>query len=248
MNAAGAVLGILGAAAVVYASVVAAAWLRYGRAAPVKGFAADPLLDRFMPAYDVVERHAIVIRARSEIAFLTAYGLNLQDSRVVSALFRLRAMLLGAVAPPPPAQAGLVAQMQAQGWAVLAEVPDQEIVLGAVTRPWEADFCAFALAPDTFAAFNGPGFVKVVWTLRAEPTGEGVSRFLTETRAVATDADARRRFRWYWARFSIGVKAIRWISLITVKSAAERRARQLNRAHERATRSVHRTNAGQSSR
>ena len=231
MSVAVAILGILGAAAVAYVWVLADAWLRYGHARPPKGFAADPLLERFMPAYDVVERHTVVVRARSEIAFLTAYGLNLQDSNVVRAIFRARAMLLGAVAPREPAHVGLVAQMQDQGWAVLAEVPDQEIVMGAVTRPWEADFCAFAPAPERFAAFNLPGFVKVVWTLRADPLGKGASRFITETRALATDPDARRRFRWYWARFSIGIKAIRWVSLITVKSAAERRARLLGRAH-----------------
>jgi hypothetical protein len=65
--------------------------------------------------------------------------------------------------------------------------------------PWEANPVFRALPPSEFAAFNVPGFVKIAWTLRADPTGDHESVFRTETRAVATDASARARFRRYWA-------------------------------------------------
>jgi hypothetical protein len=51
--------------------------------------------------------------------------------------------------------------------------------------------------------------------------------FLTETRAVATDPDARRKFRSYWAFASPGIAAIRWLSLLPLRKDAERRARAL---------------------
>ena len=47
----------------------------------------------------------------------------------------------------------------------------------------------------------------------------------TETRAVATDAEARRRFRNYWALISPGVKLIRLAALHNVKKVAESRAK-----------------------
>jgi hypothetical protein len=44
-----------------YGGLVAIAWLRYGHAAPPPADAADALLDRFMPAYDIVERHRVPV-------------------------------------------------------------------------------------------------------------------------------------------------------------------------------------------
>ncbi len=79
-----------------------------------------------------------------------------------------------------------------------------------------------ALPPDEFRAFNDPDFVKIAWTLRADPVSPGQSIFRSETRAVATDAEARRKFRRYWSLLSPGIIAIRWISLGLVKSDAER--------------------------
>jgi hypothetical protein len=94
-----------------------------------------------------------------------------------------------------------------------------------VTRPWEPDVTFHALPPDEFAAFRQPGFVKIAWTLRVDPIDDGTSMFRTETRAVATDGNARARFRGYWALASPGIALIRRFSLGPLKAAAERRAR-----------------------
>jgi hypothetical protein len=48
--------------------------------------------------------------------------------------------------------------------------------------------------------------------------------FRTETRAVATDPEARARFRRYWAFLSPGIKLIRLLALRPVAAAAKRRA------------------------
>ena len=47
-----------------------------------------------------------------------------------------------------------------------------------------------------------------------------------ETRAIATDAWARKKFRCYWSFFSPGIIVIRWALLTPVKREAERRARE----------------------
>jgi len=76
----------------------------------------------------------------------------------------------------------------------------------------------------------------IVWTLRADAIGSHDSVFRTETRVVTTDARARAKFRWYWARFSPGILLIRSLSLGPTRREAERRARAGARGvHRRAT-------------
>jgi hypothetical protein len=111
------------------------------------------------------------------------------------------------------------------GWGVLADIPGREIVMGAVTQPWEANVVFRSLPPDQFLAFDDPDYVKIVWTLRADSIGLNASIFRTETRAVATDAVARAKFRRYWSFLSPGIRLIRWAVLNPLRAEAERRAR-----------------------
>jgi len=211
----------LGAGA--YATYAAVTWLRYGDAGP----SADPderdlLLDRFMPRYDIVERHHIAVAAPADVVLDAARDADLQGSWVARTIFRAREILLGADPLAGRPHEGLLAETTALGWRVLAEQPGRELVVGAVTKPWEANVTFEGLAPDAFAAFDEPGYVKIAWTLRADPVDDGHATFRTETRAFATDASARRRFRRYWACLSPGIILIRLVLLRPVKQAAER--------------------------
>lgn len=184
----------------------------------------DALLERFIPVYDVCDRHEIAVAAPADLTLAAAKDLELDDSRIVHAIFRARELLLRSKPDPTSRPKGFFAAMKSIGWGVLAELPDREIVMGAVTKPWEANPVFRALPPDEFAAFSEPDHVKIVWTLRADPTPAG-SSFRTETRAVATDRGARRKFRLYWALLSPGIRLIRVATLPLVKVAAERRWR-----------------------
>jgi len=93
--------------------------------------------------------------------------------------------------------------------------------MGAVTQPWVSDVVFRAVPPENFAAFDEPGYVKIVWTLRADPDGATASIHRTETRVSTTDSVARKMFRRYWAVFSPGIVLIRRIGLGLVKRAAE---------------------------
>jgi hypothetical protein len=204
-----------------YAAYVVTAWLRYGNPSAARDDEADALLDLFIPRYDVVERHRIDVAAPSEMTFDALMGLNLNDSRVIRAIFKGRERLLGAE-PDRTQPQSLVEMTKSLGWVVLAEVPGHEIVMGAVTRPWEANVVFRGIPSEHFAAFDEPDYVKIVWTLRADAAGSNRSIALTETRAIATDTSARRKFRWYWARFSPGIILIRSIAQRLVKREAER--------------------------
>ena len=215
----------VGVAAAAYGAYIGITWYRYGDAAPPGPEQQDSLLDRFMPSYDVAERHHVRVAAPSALTLAAARQVDLQGSPLVRAIIKAREVLLGATPDDRPRQRGLLAEVQSLGWGVLAEVPEREIVVGAVTKPWEANVTFRALPPDQFAAFSEPGYIKIAWTLRAESIGTTDSIFRTETRAVATDAVARTKFRRYWAFLSPGIILIRWAILGPLKSDAERRAR-----------------------
>jgi hypothetical protein len=219
-----AALGV-GLAAGAYAGSVATAWLWYGRVRSAPGEAGDGLLDRFMPAYEIIERHQIHVAAPADVTFSAACDLDLQQSRPIVALFKIREAILGSAPDRSIRPRGLVRWTKTLGWAMLAEVPGREIVMGCVTRPWDSNVVFRALPPDQFAAFREPSYVKIAWTIRADSLKSGGSMARTETRAVATDPIARRRFRRYWSFFSPGIILIRHVALRLLKEDAERRAR-----------------------
>jgi hypothetical protein len=216
----------IGLAAATYATYVGLAWYRYGDAARPRPDEQDALLDRFMPEYEIVERHHVHVAAPAVVTLASAREMDLLGSGVIRTIIRAREAILGATPDNRPRPRGLLAEMQSLGWGVLADVPGREIVVGAVTRPWEANVIFRALPPDQFAAFSEPGYVKIAWTLRAEPISSTESLFRTETRAIATDHTARVKFRRYWSFLSPGIIVIRWAMLGPLKSDAERRARQ----------------------
>ena len=220
-------IGGPGVAALAYVGYVAATWYRYGRSARGADAAGrDPLLDRFMPEPEVAERHEIRVAAPADATFAAARELDIQRSPLVWAVFAVRTLpsrLRGE--PQFRTPRGLLAETLDLGWGVLAEVPNREVVVGAVTRPWEPVVRFRALPSAEFAEFDEPGFAKIVWTLSAEPLGSSASLFRTETRVRTTDRESRKRFRRYWAAFSPGILLIRLESLRLVKGEAERRTR-----------------------
>lgn len=214
-------LGALGLATGAYATSVGVTWLRYGQPTPPHPDDFDTLLDRFMPVYDVVERHHIDVAAPADTTFAVACDQDVMALPIVRAIFKTREIVLGADPDTTSRPHGLLALTKSLGWSVLAEVPGREVVMGAVTQPWYANVVFHRLPPDEFIRFHEPDYVKIVWNLRAAPAGPHQSIFRTETRVVTTDAGARAKFRWYWARFSPGITLIRWLSLRAVRRDAE---------------------------
>jgi hypothetical protein len=215
-------LAAAGAACVGYGAYVTAAWFRYGKARKGRAARGDALLDRFMPDYDVCERHQIAIAAPVEVTFEAAQQLELEGSPLVHAIFKARELLMGAKADAGERPRGFLAQVKAIGWGTLAERPGREIAMGAVTKPWEPNPVFHALPPEAFAGFAEPDNVKIVWSVGAVPTLDGGSLFRTETRAVALGAGGRRKFRRYWALLSPGILLIRSIMVRALKTAALR--------------------------
>jgi len=189
-----------------------------------------------MASYDVVERHQIDVLAPASVTLRAAREMDMGRVPLVRAIFRGRELIMGDgghggdEAPggaagngraEPGRPGGFVADMKAIGWGVLLD-SERQLVMGGVTKPWQANPVFRALPPEEFAAFAEPDYVKIVFTLRADATGPDTSIFLTETRAVATDRGARDKFRWYWSFLSPGIILIRRALLRPLKAEAER--------------------------
>ena len=222
--------GGIGLAAVVYAAYAGMTWFRYGKTKPAAGHDSDPLLDQFMPVCDIRELHRIPVAAPAEVTLSAAEDMELEKNILVRGIFKAREWILRSRPDHTSRASGIVAQTMSLGWGMLAARPGREIVMGCATQPWQANPVFRALQPDEFAAFNEPGYVKIIWTLRADSVSSESSVFRTETRAIATDSAARRKFRRYWSLLSPGIILIRSAMLPTVRADAERRWRMQSAA------------------
>ena len=227
--------GSLAAAGAGAAALAGAGWIGVTRQRSVTTpgeLDADPLLDCFLSQYEVREVHQTMVEAPADTTWAAVRALDLRRSPVVRAIFRGREILMGATPNGTPAPGSFLGEVEALGWRELAEGP-RLVVMGAVTRPWEADVVFRGLPPEAFATFEEPGYAKIVWNLMVRPAGERRSVFSTETRVATTDARSRRRFRRYWTVVSPGIRLIRAESLRMVRQEAEVVARREGQARPR---------------
>ncbi len=188
-------------------------------------------LDDFMPRPDVRERFETTIHAPAALVMEVAAQFDMQSLPMVRGIFRLRERLTGAAPSAPRAPQGIVQETRSLGWGQLAEEPGHYLVCGAACQPWLGEVRFSTLAPADFANYAGREQVKIAWTLEAEAIGPETSRFGQETRAVATDQQARVKFRRYWRWARLGIVAIRLLMLPAVRRTAERRwAAERNRS------------------
>jgi hypothetical protein len=110
-----AIIKWLGAGVAGYAAYAGWTWLRYGHVKHAKGEAADPLLDSFVPEYEVYDRHATHVDAPAAVVLGAAKDMELEDSRIIRSVFRMRELLLGS-GKSPERPRGMYEGMQALGW------------------------------------------------------------------------------------------------------------------------------------
>jgi hypothetical protein len=165
-----------------------------------------------------------LVRAPADLVFDVARHFDMQSIPIIRGIFRLRSILLRSKTPSAWQKGkGLIAETQAMGWGVLAHEPGRAYIAGALAKPWTADVKFTPVPPDRFAEIATPDMVKIVWTLEVEALGVALTRFRTETRVVATDEGARRKFRRYWRIFGVGILLIRWLLIPAVRRESERR-------------------------
>lgn len=159
-------------------------------------------LDRFLPdARHVEVDHADVAASAGE-AYRALRDLDLGRSPFVRALFWLRTLPEGGGDGDHSLRIDAIVS-HAEGFRMLEEVPGESFTVGSIGRYWHPNIewheALPDTLPDTMARFSEPGWGKIVWQVRVEPRGPASSRIAIELRIGATDDDAWRAFRRYYA-------------------------------------------------
>jgi hypothetical protein len=163
-----------------------------------------PLIDEWLPEFDVHERHSVALPVDPERALELALSTPAAPDRAIQALLAARGMV---------ARGETIERFfAAHRFVVLAHTPT-EWVVGAVGAVWRPRGGLVPLADaDAWRAAAVPGTIKAAADFRAERIPGG-SRLTTETRVKAADGRARHSFRCYWlaiAPFS-GLIRRRWL-------------------------------------
>ena len=187
-----------------------------------------PLLDSWMPAYDVAARYVTQIAAPPAHVYATLLSTDFSRSPLVRALMGIR--LLPAFFRSPrstwrrfagrhrPQRASL-RDLEHSDFVLLEEQPPKEIVLGITGRFWALSATTMRILPAQFRDPLPAGLAQAAWNfeLTASPTGTSLS---TETRVRCADEVTRRQFLRYWRIVSPGSGLIRHAILNQVRREA----------------------------
>jgi hypothetical protein len=187
------------------------------------------LLDEYLPAWDVREAHSVWLptTAPSQAfgAFRALTPLELPLFRRLLWVRALPARIVGRQGVSPDARSPLLEGLLAEGFVLLDERPDEQLMLGAVGKFWKPDGGSFVDIDgrDEFKRFDALGYAKAAIGFWVSDEEHGCC-FNTETRVLATDEASRRRFALYWRLISPASGAIRssWLRAVRRRSEAGR--------------------------
>jgi len=184
-----------------------------------------------MPEYHFSELHSIHVKATPGLAYSAIKNVRPGEIRMFLLLTGIRALnparVFGRGAEPLGSQRPILEVAQGGGFRLLREEPSSEIVLGTCGQFWRlrgSGRCPGIDSPEAFLAFSQPGYAKAAINFRVVRENDGC-RIITETRVLATDPAARRRFAAYWCMIYPGSSLIRygWLEAIRrrVESSAD---------------------------
>jgi hypothetical protein len=188
------------------------------------------LIDTWMPRWDARERHRVRVRARPDEVYAALRTADLAAHPAVRALLLLRALPAALASGARrrelrrrSAEPVTLAAFEEQGFRVLAEDPPRELLIGLEGVFWTAGGGIRAVDPARFAGPVPPGMARAAWNFSIVPDAGGCV-LRTETRILAGDHAARRRFRLYWLLVRPGSGLIRRLMLRSIRAEAERQA------------------------
>ena len=180
------------------------------------------LIESFAPNPDAVETHRIVINASRETVYRSLWTADLGASPLIKFLLALRSLpaFIGNPCRSRPRQITLQTILDS-GFGLLAEKPDEEIVLGVSGRFWRP---TGNLSPFNRPDFDRPipvGMARAVWNFSLSEQIAGQTILRTETRITCGDPASRRKFLAYWLIVRPFSGLIRLIMLKRVRKTAE---------------------------
>ena len=186
----------------------------------------EKLIDRFVPDPDFQETRRLEVEAVPAEVLAAIKGTDLKDP-VINTLFAVRdlpnrlARTLGGESPELENVSFTNIPDVGPGWVKLGEEEGKELVLGAIGKFWRRDYGARDVAPEDFASFDEPGYLKLAVSSRAAELGYDQSVLHYEARVEATDDEARRQFVRYWKVIGPGNDVVVRRALQRIKAEAE---------------------------
>ena len=111
--------------------------------------------------------------------------------------------------------------MTKEGFAILGEKPNKEILLGLAGKFWSASGCLQDVNAENFREFQTKGFAKAAWNFSLAEVGEAEIRLSTETRVQCLDESSLTKFSFYWRFIQPFSGLIRQEMLRLIKQKAE---------------------------
>ena len=176
-------------------------------------------IDEFLSDYDFCASYGVHISASPSVVYERLVWLDFNDVWIVRLLETVRT---GKLVSPSRLATSLSQRLQGTGFVMLAEVPNEELLMGIAGRFWRPDGGrCLDLTAGHFVEFARPGYAKVAWnfSLRAVSSEETV--LSTETRTKCFGPAARWKFRIYWFLIYPFSGLLRKALLNRVKSDAE---------------------------
>jgi hypothetical protein len=188
------------------------------------------LLDDYLPDFDARNCFATRVAASPARVYASLKTANFDYWGITRALYALRTLPTILETPRDTwrrfrkelgREHANLQDMLARGFFVLAERPDEELLLATVGRFWLARGELRVVSPARFREPAPPGTAKSAWNFTVSRRPDGATELRTETRVLCADAATRRSFRAYWLLIKPASGWIRREMLAAVRSEAE---------------------------
>jgi hypothetical protein len=159
------------------------------------------LIDSFAPNPDAVEIHSVIIKAPRQTVYRALWTADFGGSFVIKLLVFVRsipAFIQSGFRSRPRSQAITLKTLINSGFGVVAEKPNEEIVLGITGRFWRPTGNVSSFNRSDFDRPVPVGTARALWNFSVTDRSDGQTNLSTETRVTCGGAASRRKFFVYW--------------------------------------------------
>jgi hypothetical protein len=170
-----------------------------------------------LPIYDFSERHELSVRASRERVYAAIDSTDFSASWIIWGLLALRGLGWSR-----PTQSFNLRDMTNDGFTVLSEKQDEEILLGLAGKFWTLGGNMQKIDAGNFREFDEKGFAKAVWNFSIEEAANDETLLKTETRIRCLDEGSRKSFALYWTIIELfsGLIRTEMLRLISEKAGS----------------------------
>lgn len=170
------------------------------------------LIDTFLSDFEFGDQQKANVNASRIAVFRGIKTFNMGESTTVRWLFKMRGI---------PTENLTINDFEKANFKILAEKPNEEIVLGLIGEFKSLTGGLVKIEPNQFRDFNNAGFIKAVWNFAVTDVGDGKSCLTTEIRIHPTDVGSMAKIKKYWGMLKPPSQMIRKEILKLIKKEAE---------------------------